>query len=236
MKILGIEIHLRKEIILVIALFLAVLMGFTGYMISKSEKGIIIETTEGDKEGQENPAAGQPSPEAQAAAPETEKEKDDIKVYVVGCVKNPGIVTLQKGQLIDDAIRAAGGATEDADLENINMVHRLDENVMLCIYSKNETQNHTGNGAAGKGVKIVNDSGGAVIFGKEPGNTAARVNINTASAGELDALPGIGMATAKDIISFREKNGPFKTINDIMKVPGIKEGRFNTIKEFITVE
>jgi len=161
---------------------------------------------------------------------------DEIKVYVVGCVKNPGIVTLRKGQMICDAVREAGGLTEDADIENINMVFSLNENVMLYIKSKKE------GGAVGEGAVISSDSGSAaeVIGGSDDavdGRHSIRlVNINTAGVDELDTLPGIGEAKAKDIIAYREKYGGFSRIEDIMKVPGIKENRFESIRDYITVD
>ncbi|HOQ06256.1 MAG TPA: helix-hairpin-helix domain-containing protein [Clostridiales bacterium] len=164
------------------------------------------------------------------------ENKDEIKVYVVGCVKNPGIVTLTKGQMICDAVREAGGLTEDADADNINMVYSLNENVMLVIKSKNE------NNAAGEGALVRSDSGpGAEVIGSGDDTPAGRngikpVNINTAGIDELDTLPGIGEAKARDIIAYREKHGRFNRIEDIMKVPGIKQNRFESIKDYITVD
>ena len=161
---------------------------------------------------------------------------DEIRVYVVGCVKKPGIVTLTKGQMISDAVREAGGLTEDADADNINMVYTLNENVMLYIKSKGESK------AVGEGAVVRSDSGPAaeVIAGRDNdayGRDGIRpVNINTAGVAELDTLPGIGEATARDIIAYREKHGGFSSIEDIMKVPGIKKNRFESIRDYITVE
>jgi competence protein ComEA len=166
----------------------------------------------------------------------TDNDAGKIKIYVVGCVRKPGIVTLEKGSMICDAVREAGGLTEDADSDNINMVYSLNENVMLYIKSKKEESDGLGKGAA-----VVSDSGtGAEVIGK--GDDAAdedrivHVNINTAGVDELDTLPGIGEATARDIIAYREKNGGFSTIEDIMRVPRIKENRFESIRDYITVE
>lgn len=182
-----------------------------------------------------------------------------IKIYVVGCVRKPGIVTLQKGQLIDDAVRIAGGLTEEADAGSINMVYELNENLMLRIKSMEEmikekeikksaivnkpvVDSGLGNGASiirgsGEGVDILGDEGDGIAAGSDGGGiNAVRVNINTADENELDTLPGVGSATAKDIIAFREKNGSFRKIEDIMKVPRIKKNRFESIKDFITVD
>jgi len=165
---------------------------------------------------------------------------EEIKVYVIGCVRNPGIVTLKKGQLIDDAVKAAGGLTDDADIYNINLVYSLNENMMLRIKSKNEVNeevNEDEKSEEGKGVVIITDEGAAVnTAGQSTNSKSGKININTASVSELDTLPGIGIATANDIVAYREANGNFKSIEDIMKVPRIKENRFNNIKDFITVD
>jgi len=161
--------------------------------------------------------------------------EEKILVYVVGCVKKPGIVEIQKGGLICDAVEAAGGLTEDADAENINMVYSLNENVMLHIKSKQDS-NNVGDGAAvytdaGPAAEVAGSSGDVSGSGKP-----ALVNINTADIEELDTLPGIGEATARDIIAYREKVGGFTSIEDIMNVPRIKQNRFESIKDFITVD
>ena len=163
-------------------------------------------------------------------------KEDEIKVYVVGCVKSPGIVTLTRGQMVYDAVREAGGLTEDADVDNIKMVYSLNENVMLVIKSKME------NKTVGEGAVVRSDSGpGAEVIGGGDDAADGRddmklVNINTAGVDELDTLPGIGEAKARDIIAYREKHGRFARIEDIMKVPGIKQNRFESIRDFITVE
>jgi len=199
--------------------------------------------------------------DVKAASNSAANSVETIKVYVVGCVNKPGIVTIKKGQMIHDAIVLAGGLTEEADSGNINMVYKLNENVMLCIKSKREVEKEVKQGsdkeaetenkkqeeaASGSNAVIVWKSGeSAVIIGDgddnngtetEEDNKTKLININTATADELDTLPGVGEATARDIIAFREKNGGFKKIEDIMKVPRIKQNRFESIKDYITVE
>lgn len=243
-NLFGKQIDVKKEAVIAIVVVLATLAGLAGYLIIKSDRDIIIDS-------QSEAAAVIPAntPEVSASSGNEDKtavesngkKAEEIKVYVVGCVKNQGILTMEKGQLIDDAIRLAGGVTQDADLSSINLVYELKENVMLYIKSKKEVQQvrESGGGAgnAGKGIKLVADSGGAVVNQSETSaSSGGRININTATAGELDTLPGIGEATARDIISYRENNGLFKTVQDIMKVPRIKESRFASIKDFITVD
>jgi competence protein ComEA len=241
-NLFGIRFNLKKEVIIAGAAALLLLGCITGYLLVRDGSDIIVET-HGEQSGL-RPAdtaaeAAAPAVPAAAAAPSADEKK--IKVYVTGCVKNPGIVTLVKGQLIDDAIRLAGGATAEADLDGINLVYELKENLMLHIRSEKESEQSEKEaetpGQAGKGVKVVKDSGGAVVNENGGGDpSGGRININAASAAELDKLPGIGAATAADIIAWRESNGPFKSIEDIMKVPRIKQSRFASIKDFITVD
>jgi len=236
LNVFGVEINVKKEILIVSAVFFTVLVGIIGYSIVKSDKDVIIEAK---KDIAPETSAGNSMQEVSSVEPEVgaKSREEEIKVYVVGCVRKPGIITIKKGQLIDDAVKAAGGATQDADLNNINLVYKLTENVMLSIVSKKEAVPANSSGEAGKGIKIIKDSGSAVVIGDSEGETKnGKVNINTATLSELDTLPGVGEATAKDILSFREKNGEFKDIRDIMKVPRIKESRFNSIKDFITVD
>lgn len=282
-KIPGTKLALKKEIAVILAsvLVLACLAG--GYFIKKGTDGVIIETggnqpaANDEKYSQNGQAAGRqegsgsntgaslintPAYDDPAKSTGEAPEAPEIKIYVTGCVNKPGIVILKKGQIIDDAIRLAGGFTSDADLGNINLVYELKENLMLHVMSVKEGQEaaDSTSGAnpdpgvkpgtagqavqdagrsepGGKGVRITRDSGGAVVNSSEDTVTAAsKVNINTADEKELDTLPGIGAATAIDIISYRENTGPFDTIEDIMKVPGIKESRFAKLRDLITVD
>jgi competence protein ComEA len=204
------------------------------------------------------------------------EEEPEIKVYVVGCVNKPGVVTIKKGQVIDEAIKMAGGATKEADLENINLAYIINENTMLRIKSKasniavNETiskgnsnkqvtsskpktnvtqqkasvsansnnSDPSNSSILNSGVDIVTDSMGCVVEDKKTDSKeeSSLININKASQAELENLPNVGPATAKAIISFREKNGGFKKLTDIMKITGIKQKTYDKIKDFICIE
>jgi competence protein ComEA len=148
---------------------------------------------------------------------------------------------IKKGQLIYDAVEKAGGLTKDADKENINMAYVLNENVMLKILpagkKREEPANNSGTAkGTGAGAEVISSAGsGGNITAPSGEKSHGKININTASAEELKTLPGIGDAKAKDIIDYRTKNGPFKSIEDIMNVPGIKEARFNSLKDKICV-
>lgn len=251
LKLFSREINLRKEIIAVLLVLFAAVAGVTGYFINRSGESIIIEKPVKEALTVGNTITGTSKGTETGTAPQQEelqKPEEDIKVYILGCVKNQGVVTLKKGQMIDDAIKAAGGPTEDADLENVNLVYKLNENVMVKIKSKKDTQlvktnsNASTGGSgnkvieAGASAVIIKDSGGVIVDeGTSQNGVKGKVNINTALVDELDTLPGVGQQVAQDIIAYREKHGEFKAITDIMKVPGIKESKFSRIKDYITV-
>lgn len=149
----------------------------------------------------------------QATAEEAErKEQVGIIVHICGAVVRPGVYELTEGSRVYQAVEQAGGFTEEADKDYLNQADILSDGLQLYVPTKEEA----------KMLPVKENSNGAV-------------NINTASEEMLDALPGIGIGKAKSIVAYRQKNGKFQTIEDIMKVEGIKEGLFAKIKDSITV-
>jgi competence protein ComEA len=232
-NLFGVKIKINKEYLVLAAVILIVIIGFAVYRFFSADSDLIIDAS-ANTNGQAKVGikASGGSGNADQADGGTE-QAETIQVYVVGCVKSPGVVTLGKGQIIRDAIEKAGGATEDADIENINLAYKLNSNVMIRIRSIEDGITATGSTVAGPGAEIIEDSGGALV---KTTSDSGKININKASALELQALPGIGEVMANDIIAYRNLYGPFKTIEDIMKVPNIKKNRFENIRELITVE
>lgn len=146
-----------------------------------------------------------------------------IYIHICGEVREPGVYELKnKEARVIDAIKAAGGLTKKASTRAVNQAEKVTDGQQIYIPSKEEEKQDV----------ISNEvSSNVVSQGKE----ASKVNINTASEQELITLPGIGSAKASKIIDYRRANGNFKKIEDIMKIPGIKEGLFNKISENITV-
>lgn len=138
------------------------------------------------------------------------------RVYVTGAVRHPGVVQLDANARVEDALRAAGGCLTDADLGRINMAAPIFDGQHLRVP------------AVGEELPTTAVDGPL-------SDPSLKVNINTATAEELDTLPGVGEATAAKIIEYRRQNGFFAAIEDIMNVPGIGEAKFNAIKELITV-
>lgn len=241
LKIFGREITpSRNQLIYSIPAAL-IFLGILGLLIGRGDEAIVFK--EESKNKFESTVPISKKEDTTSGLVQETKVEDEIKVNVVGCVRSPGIVTLKKGQMVDDAVKLAGGFTEEADIENINLVYKLKENVTLKILPKQEKTNPVQGNPSGtqnvSSMQYVTETGSAAIMDNSSGGqtkSGGKVNINTASLEQLDTLPGIGMETAKDIVAFREKNGGFKVIQDIMKIAGIKESRFSNIKDLITVD
>lgn len=150
----------------------------------------------------------------------------EIAVHVCGCVNNPGVYTLCTGARINDAVAAAGGFTPEADANYLNLAGFLQDGVKVYVPSVDETKD-----LAGEGADVV--SSGMIGIGADVDD--GLVNINTATRDELMTLPGVGESKADAIIKYREENGGFETISQIMNISGIKDGLFNKIKDKIKV-
>ncbi len=134
-----------------------------------------------------------------------------IYVHVCGAVREPGVVELPEGSRGQEALEAAGGFAEDAAREAVNLAEVLADGMQLYFPTQEEYA-------------------GPVVWGESGG----KVNINTADAELLCTLPGIGEAKAEAIVSYRNVNGAFKSTEDIMLVPGIKDSAYSKMKDLIT--
>ena len=169
----------------------------------------------------------------QDTAPATVETVRLISVYICGEVRNPGIYEAPRGVMLNDIIEDAGGLTENASVNNINLVYQITGNMSIYIPSEDEIKNgFTGGDIIRQdGVYVWgNSSGGS----SEPGGSTLMVNINTAALDELKSLPGIGEVTAQAIIDYRNTT-PFSAIEDIKNVTGIGDSKFNRIKDYICV-
>lgn len=160
-----------------------------------------------DADGGEGPSGGEREP----------ADGGPLVVDVDGAVASPGVVEVPAGSRVADAIDAAGGLAEDADVSGVNRAAPLADGEKVYIPR------------AGEAAQAP------AAAGSPPGEEAALVNINTADLSELDELPGIGPATAQAIIDEREANGPFTSIEDIMRVSGIGEKKFEKLADRICV-
>ena len=159
-----------------------------------------------------------------------EENLEKIIVHIVGEVKKEGIVYLDKGSRIIDAIKEAGGETKEADLSKINLAYELQDGQKVYIPNKKEEITEYITMSSGDNL---------LIEGNNTSNTNERkeikVNINTANQDELDTLPGIGPSIAQRIIEYREENGNFTKIEDLQNVKGIGDAKYEEIKDNVTV-
>ena len=154
----------------------------------------------------------------------------EVTVYVCGEVQNSGVYTLPPGSRVVDAVAAAGGFTNEACESCVNLADFLFDGEMIDILSEDEFSSGTINYVPSYG----NDQNARPPQG-DMNTSDGLININTADAEVLKTLPGIGDSKANAIISYRQEHGFFTSIEDIMKINGIKEGVFNNIKDYITV-
>ena len=158
-----------------------------------------------------------------------------LYVYVCGEVQSPGVYTLPEGTRIYEAVDLAGGFTEQAAENWLNLAEPLMDGMKLEVPSRAQVKDPSWQ-AQNRSAAAENGSGGSAgNSGANVSGQAALVNINTASREELMTLKGIGESRAEDIIRYRKEAGGFTKIEDIMKVPGIKDAAFQKIKENITV-
>ena len=156
-----------------------------------------------------------------AAHDEADEDAATVTVDVSGAVATPSVVTLAEGSRVADAIDAAGGALPEADLAQLNRAARLTDGEKVHVPITGE-----------QAAEAAGTTAGSVETGA---TTQQLININTATEAELDILPGVGPSTAEAIVADREENGPFSTIEDLMRVSGIGEKKFEKLAGQICV-
>ena len=160
------------------------------------------------------------------------EDKEKIIIHITGAVKIPGIVKLNEGSRIEDAINKAGGLTETADISKVNLAYVLEDGMKIKIPSNTDIGDLDDN-------IISSDSGENIVEDVENGENLAQstsLNINKATEQELQNLPGIGPSLAYKIINYRNENGKFSTVEDIKNVNGIGDSKYENIRDFICVK
>lgn len=160
------------------------------------------------------------------------EEKSQIIVHIAGEILNPGVISLDEGARIIDAINKAGGITNEADLSKVNLAYILEDAQKIYIPNVNEKEiiENMSSEIVKSGSTQENSNTGEKLKNGE------KININTATQKELQKLTGIGESIALRIINYRKENGKFNTIEDIKNVSGIGENKFNKIKNDIIVK
>ena len=155
--------------------------------------------------------------------------KEPIAVHVIGAVPRPGLYEFAEGARVQDAIDAAGGLLASASVDTINLAALLEDGQQLNIPFKAGEEPATSNSSDDTSLVLP-----GATEASSSGSSQDLININTASVEELDSLPGIGPTIAQRIIDYRDENGPFQTIEDILNVSGVGPSTFEQIKDLIT--
>lgn len=140
-----------------------------------------------------------------------------VRVHVNGAVSHPGVYSLPYRSIVQDAIEAAGGLTSVASIENINLASPLKDGQLIYIFSNEESTTESSH------------------ISPSSNTTIPPININTADVSDLERLPGIGPSLAGKIVEFRQLNGPFETVEQLLEVSGIGPSKLDEIKEHIVV-
>lgn len=191
----------------IIIIFLAITICISIYFFTKEENSQILSTNE---------------LYISSESDNTPKEIEEIIIHIDGEVINPGLVHLPTEARIADAIDKAGGTTELANISKVNLAYEVKDGQKIyipSIYDEND-------------ISYIQNTAGDNVT---EDNSSSLININSATQAELKTLPGIGAATAQKIIDYRNKNGNFDKIEDIMNVSGIGEAKFNNIKDYICI-
>ena len=198
----------QKVIVVVLIIFMCLIIGYN--FINKTQKNDYseLETIAEEKEQEEEII-----------------DEDKIVVHITGEVENEGIIELEKGARISDAIEKAGGTTEEANIADVNLAYSLKDGQKIKIPNINEEDE-----------QIIKEEAGEDIIIEGDNKKEEKININTANQTELETLSGIGPSTALKIINYKKEHGKFNNIEEIKNVPGIGESKFENIKEYICVE
>lgn len=198
----------QKVIVVVLIIFMCLIIGY--YFINKTQKNDYseLETIAEEKEQEEEII-----------------DEDKIVVHITGEVENEGIIELEKGARISDAIEKAGGTTEEANIADVNLAYSLKDGQKIKIPNINEEDE-----------QIIKEEAGEDIIIEGDNKKEEKININTANQTELETLSGIGPSTALKIINYKKEHGKFNNIEEIKNVQGIGESKFENIKEYICVE
>jgi competence protein ComEA len=182
---------------------------------------------------------------ATVIAPTIAPAPSTVKVHVTGAVLHPGVYELSSRARVVDAVAAAGGAATTADLQRINLAQTIIDAEQVFVPSRSQRTSSPTVAprlrpsrtslppvtAPGASPPVVPSA--TTIVGSN--SASGRININTATAEQLDTLPGVGPSTAKAIITYRTQKGSFKKTSDLLNVPGIGPAKYDAMKGQVTV-
>ena len=250
------EFNNKKKIIIIVSIVSVILIGIISYIIissfnfrgeESSEDFELEELKENDLNSVEvqGNVANSTSIEEQEGNNLNEENSIKIRestnlngskkiiVHISGEVISPGVISLEEGARIVDAINMVDGVTEEADLSKVNLAYVLEDAQKIYIPNINEKEEKEIVENMEDGVVI---RGSGISNGNDSKNEDVKININTANVKELQKLSGIGESIALRIVTYRKENGKFNSIEDLKNVSGIGENKFNKIKNNIFVK
>lgn len=213
---------IKVNVAIATVMFLGVVCVLGGCGRESKEEATLISVEEADMEKETREDSKESNKETSDAIDAEGKvsDEDDTVIFVDVCgqVKIPGVYEFEPESRVYEAIKEAGGMTEDAAVSYLNQAEKLSDGQKVYVPSKDEV-------SSGQMTQEMPDAS----------SQDGKVNLNTASKEELMTLSGIGEVKAESIIKFREEQGGFQSAEDIMKIEGIKEGVFNKIKDQIKI-
>lgn len=188
----------------------------------------------------EKPLAGSSLQSVQSAVTSKAAQVKTVRVQVSGAVLEPGIYDVPASCRVEEAIAAAGGMTENADSERVNLVRKVRDGMQIRVpvqkaAQTNRTQRKNAQAKSGLGASTTKKSS-STRAGTEKNNSAVQiVRINSASVSELQQLPGIGPALAQRIVATRN-SGRFTSVEDLLRVPGIGKAKLAKLRDYVEVD
>jgi competence protein ComEA len=177
---------------------------------------------------QGSPSAGPPSSLTALVAGPTTSTSAPLAVHVAGAVARPGLYHLPTGSRVADALGRAGGKLPAADVDRLNLAAKLVDGQKILVTRRGEP-------VPVDIVAVAGHSGGGQGVDGGPSPPAEPLDLNAADLAALDSLPGVGPATARAILEERARRGGFRSTRDLLRVPGIGEGRFARLKDRVRV-
>ena len=218
-KLLG-----HKAVVVAMLVVIAAASGLAMASFGGSTGSVSFERSDGSGTSIEREAEDAPSDDADGSSKKSSSAAE-VYVDVDGAVASPGVYRLKEGARVSQAIDAAGGLTTEADVTGLNRASKVADGQKIYVPTVGEQQ--------AAAVTSGADSGASPTSGA--GASSGLVNINTASAAELQTLSGIGPSMAQSIIDERTQNGAFASVDDLMRVSGIGEKKLAKIKDCICV-
>lgn len=158
-----------------------------------------------------------------------------ITVHVAGAVNSPGVYRLPSSARVVDAVASAGGALRSADLESINLAQTIADTEQIYIPVKKVSRPRVTTAPRLRPQRTTPTTAPVIIGGSAGAQPTRLINLNTATASELDSLTGVGPSTAKAIIAYRTKKGVFSKVEDLLNVPGIGPAKLAALRDQVTV-